>query len=93
MKFSTTLIVLAASTVMASPFPNESLTTLVTVTTSSVPEATASSTIEIPDFSNSTDADAVAKAVNWSTVSNVFGIASGASTLYDFFKNKLSGHN
>ncbi|GMG21109.1 unnamed protein product [Ambrosiozyma monospora] len=93
MKFSTTLIVLAASTVMASPFPNESLTTLVTVTTSSVPEATASSTIEIPDFSNSTDADAVAKAINLGTVSNIVGIASGASTLYNFFKNNFSGHN
>ncbi|GME84873.1 unnamed protein product [Ambrosiozyma monospora] len=54
MKFSTTFIALVASTVLASPFPDESLTTLVTVTTSSAPETTGSS--------DSTNTDAVQKA-------------------------------
>ncbi|GME74707.1 unnamed protein product [Ambrosiozyma monospora] len=86
MKFSTTLIALVASTVIASPFPDQSLTTLVTVTTSSTPEATASSTIEIPKYNNSTDTDAVQKAVSLGAVSSGFGIASGLATLINFAK-------
>ncbi|GME78686.1 unnamed protein product [Ambrosiozyma monospora] len=96
MKFSTTLVALVASTVIASPFPDQSLTTLVTVTTSSAPEATASS-IQIQDFtnstnySNSTDTDAVEKAVTLGGVSSVLGIASGAATLINFFKDNVFG--
>ncbi|GME71219.1 unnamed protein product [Ambrosiozyma monospora] len=98
MKFSTTLIALVASTVIASPFPDQSLTTLVTVTTSSAPEATASS-IQIQDFTNSTnysnltDTDAVEKAVSLSGLSNIVGIGSSLVNLFNFAKANWPGQS
>ncbi|GME81680.1 unnamed protein product [Ambrosiozyma monospora] len=95
MKLSTTLIALVASTVIASPFPDQSLTTLVTVTTSSVPESTASSTIEVPNYNNSTDAgvDTVEKAITVGGVSNVLGIAASLASLYNVFKTNWPGQS
>ncbi|GMF03591.1 unnamed protein product [Ambrosiozyma monospora] len=87
MKFTTTLIPLFASTVLVTAFPIESVNTLATATSAS--SASQESSI---DFGNSTLVDSQAKAVSFGTIGNIIGIVSSVNTLYNFFKENITGN-